>query len=138
MHFNEREKEVYWMILLCTMYILILWLNVMTWERKKRLKDIKGGQSLFLLFEVNICNTFACVLQMLSAQSIACASIAWKMTQYKWMKMFTVRFKIPMLILQAISSDRSAGDWAPSIRLWVVNFLIVLENRFFFFVIIII
>jgi hypothetical protein len=27
------------------------------------------------------------------------------------MKVFTVRFKIPMLILQAISSDRSAGDW---------------------------
>jgi hypothetical protein len=43
-----------------------------------------------------------------SSQSPALLSLErWR----KWMKVFTVRFKIPMLILQAISSDRSAGDW---------------------------
>jgi hypothetical protein len=41
-----------------------------------------------------------------SALAIACASIiASKMHQYKLMQVFTVRFKIPMLILHAISGD---------------------------------
>jgi hypothetical protein len=41
------------------------------------------------------------------------------------MKVFTVRFKIPMLILQAISSDRSAGDWLRTEHLGLIHIICI-------------